>query len=204
MKHIHLKLLLKSIITAVTLTSLIAFIPFEKSCKNISQDVFRLHIIANSNNTDDQELKLKVRDAILKQTDSLYQNAHSIIEAKKLTSENLSLILNTAKNTITENGYSYDVNAEITNMHFDTRHYDNITMPSGQYDALRVTIGKASGKNWWCVMYPALCVGSASNYQELEENLTPEEYAILTGSGTQYELKFKVVEYFEKITSYLQ
>lgn len=193
-----MKTVLKAITAGIFLSFLISLVPFQAQCKQISDDVFRLHILANSDSKEDQNLKLKVRDAVLQQTDNLYKNADSKQDAISLTKQNLEKIIQTAQQTVYDNGYDYQVKAEITNMHFNTRHYESVTMPSGDYDALRITIGSAKGKNWWCVMYPALCIGAATNLDELKVNTTQEEYNILDSNG-RYEYKFLILEYIQKI-----
>ena len=174
-------------------------IPFSVQCKNLSQEVFRLHILANSDSETDQSLKLKVRDKVLDYTKSLYLNAENLNNAEQLTAENLQNIANIAQKEVYKNGYSYPVKAEIKHMYFNTRYYGSVTMPSGFYDALRITIGNGEGHNWWCVMYPSLCVGASTDYNALKEKTTEQEYEVLT-SGS-YEFKFKIVEYFENLCS---
>ena len=88
-------------------------------------------------------------------------------------------------------------------MYFDTRHYGNITMPGGFYDALRVKIGKAEGKNWWCVMFPSLCIYSVSKTETLEENLSDGEYKIIS-SKNEYQYRFKIVEIFTGICNFFK
>lgn len=193
-----MKTVLKAITAGIFLSFLISLVPFQAQCEQISNDVFRLHILANSDSKEDQNLKIKVRDAVLKQTDNLYKNADSKETAISLTKQSLEKIRLSAQQTVFDNGYDYEVKAEITNMYFNTRHYDSVTMPSGDYDALRITIGKSQGKNWWCVMYPALCIGAATNLDELKENTTQEEYNILDSKG-KYEYKFLLLEYIQKI-----
>lgn len=160
MKIFTSRLLFKAFCCAFALTIMLTLIPFEASCREIQQDVFRLHILANSDSEEDQNLKLKVRDEILKYTEDIYKNSNSKEEAIKLTSENLQSIANKAKEIVSENGYDYQVKARIADVYFNTRTYENVTMPSGTYKALQIEIGKAEGKNWWCVMYPSLCVGA--------------------------------------------
>ncbi len=175
-------------------------IPFNVQCKNLSNDVFRLHILANSDSEKDQALKLKVRNATLKYTEKLYKNSKSKSEAEALTSKNLQSIADIAKKEIVKNGCDYSVKAEIKHMYFNTRYYGKVTMPSGFYNALRITIGKGEGHNWWCVMYPSLCVGASTDYNSLKENTSEQEYDVMTNE--KYEFKFKAVEYFEKICSF--
>ena len=173
-----------------------AMIPFEGECRSISDNVLRVHILANSDSKEDQALKLKVRDALLSQGEFLYSDAHSKEEAQRITSDNLDYFARLAHNTLKENGYDYPVSAQMANVCFDTRHYDNITMPGGYYDALQIKIGKAQGKNWWCVMYPSLCIGAAAGSDTLENKLTTDQYTIVN-SHDKYVFKFKIVELFE-------
>lgn len=194
-----MKILLKSICSAMVLCIMFSVIPFSAECTDISGEVFRLHILANSDSKADQDLKLKVRDKVLEYTESLYKNADSLIKAEALTNDNLQSIANVAAREVKRLGYSYPVKAEIKKMYFNTRHYGKVTMPSGIYDALRITIGSGEGHNWWCVMYPSLCVGASTDYNALKDKTTDGQYSIMTDEG--YELKFKLVEYFVKISS---
>jgi stage II sporulation protein R len=195
-----MKNFIKSICVSTVICIIFSLIPFNAQCKNISNEVFRLHILANSDSEKDQSLKLKVRDRVLKYTEKIYKNAQSKAEAEKLTIKNLQSIADTAKKELVKNGCNYSVKAEIRHMYFDTRYYDKVTMPSGFYNALRITIGKGEGHNWWCVMYPSLCVGSSTDYNSLKENTDSREYSIMTEE--KYEYKFKTLEYFEKICSF--
>ncbi len=195
-----MKLLSKSIVIAFIITVIFSMIPFSAQCKNVSNDVFRLHILANSDAESDQSLKLKVRDKVLKYTESLYKNASNLQDAEQLTKENLQEIANVAQKEVYDNGFSYQVRAEVKKIHFDTRYYENVTMPSGNYEALRITIGEGKGHNWWCVMYPSLCVGAAANYEELKDKTTDDEYRIMTDGG--YNVQFKIVEYFQNICNF--
>lgn len=175
-------------------------IPFSAECSSVSNEVFRLHILANSDSDCDQNLKLKVRDAVLDYTKNIYKNADSITNAEKLTDENLQKIADKAKKVVEKNGHNYSVKAQIKEMYFDTRYYGSITMPSGKYKALRITIGKGEGHNWWCVMYPCVCVGASTNYNSLKENTTDKEYSIMVNGDYKYQ--FKIVEIFQKICSF--
>lgn len=183
---------------ALILTLIVSsFSSFALECNEIRNNVFRLHIIANSNSDVDQELKLKVRDAILEQTaDTLCSTDADT--AKQLAKDNIENIEKIAKKVIIENGYEYDVKAEVVNMFFDIRHYDDITMPAGRYDALRITIGDAVGKNWWCVLYPPICLPCAQPKQELSDVLTDAQTDIVENEP-KYAIRFKLVEIFEQI-----
>ncbi len=191
-----MKKLFTSILIALTVVSLYSFLPFEEECRNISNEVLRIHILADSDNEADQQLKLKVRDEILRFTDGLYSDVKSKEEAIKVTNKHIDEIIATAENTLKENGCQKDVKAEILDMNFNTRNYEDITMPSGNYTALRVTIGSGEGKNWWCVMYPSLCLYTASDAKSLEDELTDKQYEVIT-QRPKYEFKFKILEYFD-------
>ncbi len=195
-----MKTFMKSVFIAMIICVIFSMIPFNAGCKNLSRDVFRLHILANSDSKADQALKIKVRNSVLKYTNTMYKNAKSRQEAEKLTADSLQKIADIARQRVYEEGYDYPVKAQITHMYFNTRYYDKVTMPSGFYNALRITIGKGEGHNWWCVMYPSLCVGSSTDYNALKENTDSQEYDIMTSGN--YKFKFKAVEYFEKICSF--
>lgn len=195
-----MKLLIKSACIAFVLTVIYSVIPFEAQCSELSQDVFRLHILANSDSEADQSLKIKVRDKVLDYTEDLFNSANSKEEAESIISDNLQSISNVAYQTVLDNGYDYVVTAEITNMYFTTRYYEGYTLPSGMYDALRITIGEGEGHNWWCVMYPSICISSAEDKEsKAKEALDDDEYNIVCNEKYQY--KFKVVEMFEKFCS---
>lgn len=191
-----MKNLFKSMVVALLLASVFTFLPFEQECRGISDEVLRIHILANSDSDYDQTLKLKVRDQILKYTDGLYSNVSSKEEAIDITNKHIEEIVTTAENTLKANGCEKQVKAEICNMDFNTRYYGDITMPSGNYTALRVTIGSGEGKNWWCVMYPSLCLYTSSDANTLEDELSDKQYEVVTDTP-KYEFKFKILEYFD-------
>lgn len=170
---------------------------FAADCKDIRNDVLRLHILANSDSKNDQDLKLMVRDEILKLDNKLFASAQSKENAKEKMSQSLDMIKAQAIAVLRKNGCYDNVNVELTNMYFTTREYDAFTLPAGMYDALRVTIGKAEGKNWWCVLYPPLCIPAVS-HDEAMDILTDEESNIIK-SGEKYQFKFAIVELIEGI-----
>lgn len=171
---------------------------------SLSENVFRLHVIANSDSKEDQDLKYKVRDNLIKYMNSISKDVSTKEDAIKLANENIDNFYNIAKNTILENGFNYDVNIEIGNFDFPTKTYGDISLPAGFYDALRVKIGEAKGKNWWCVMFPSLCFVDISNgivpeesKESLQANLNYEDYNLISSDDAEYKLKFKLVELFE-------
>ena len=171
---------------------------------DISHNVFRLHVIANSNSQEDQELKYKVRDALLTYMHSLSETASSKEEAVQIATQHQDDFTKIAQKVIEENGYPYQVKIEIGNFSFPTKTYGDIALPAGFYDALRVEIGTASGKNWWCVMFPSLCFVDVTNgvvpeesKENLQENLQEEDYQLISSNELKYKVKFKLVELFE-------
>ena len=171
---------------------------------NISDSVFRLHVLANSDSTEDQNLKYIVRDNLLDYMNQLCSNCTTKEEAISIVEENKENFKQIAINTIKEEGYSYDVNINIGNFEFPTKEYGDISLPAGNYDALRVEIGKAEGQNWWCVMFPPLCFVDVSsgvvpeNSKELlKDNLSEEEFTLISDNdSSEINFKFKLLEIF--------
>ena len=193
-----MKLLIKSACVAFVLTVLYSFVPFQADCQKIANEVFRLHILANSDSEADQALKLKVRDKVLDYSQTLFASVKTKEEAERLAAQHLDIVQEVAQEEVKKCGYSYPVSAEITKMHFDTRYYEDFTLPAGQYDALRLTIGRGEGHNWWCVMFPSLCISSPeSRDDKAREALTDSEYEIVKSDEREY--RFFIVELFEKI-----
>lgn len=171
---------------------------------DLSEAIFRLHVIANSDSDEDQELKLKVRDALLEYMNNICANCSTKNEAMNLANEHKDDFQKIAEQTILENGYDYSVKINIGNFYFPTKNYGDISLPAGLYDALRVEIGKANGKNWWCVMFPSLCFIDVSSgvvddeaKENLKENLENESYSIISDSkDSEIHFKFKIIEFF--------
>ena len=175
---------------------------------NLADSVFRLHVIANSDSTQDQELKYKVRDSLIEYMNTLTNDMNSKEEVIEIAKAHLEDFKEIAQNVVKENGYNYDVNVEIGNFSFPTKTYGDISFPAGFYDALKVEIGKAEGQNWWCVMFPPLCfvdvtsgVVPEESKENLEENLGDEEYELIsdTENDSILNVKFKIIELFESI-----
>lgn len=171
--------------------------------RGITKSVVRLHILANSDSVEDQNLKLYVRDKILEGVGSQLES-ESQLGAEIAIIENLDEIKNIAEKAIQEQGYDYTIQCELVHMDFEEKAYDAITMPAGDYDALRIYIGEAKGQNWWCVLFPKLCLGSFSEISgtiELEDVFSDEEILILE-QPQKVEYKFKCFEVFRKIGSF--
>ena len=172
---------------------------------NIADSVFRLHVIANSDSKEDQELKLKVRDELLSYMNIISKDSTSKQEAMQIVNEHKEEFTQIAKKVIKENGYNYTVNVQIGKADFPTKYYGDITLPAGTYDALKVQIGEAKCQNWWCVMFPPLCFVDVStgivpdnSKQELKQSLDNEEYDLISKTdNNEISFKFKIVELFQ-------
>ena len=195
---------MKALIGGVCLCLLLSLCGFTGECEKIRDRVVRLHILANSDSDEDQALKLKVRDAVTEAAAGWLDDAEGEGEALQKMERYLPELQEVAQQTVYDEGYSYPVTATLCRMHFDTREYDEVTMPAGIYDAVRFTIGEGQGKNWWCVMFPPLCVPVADGSVETDDGVVLEEYLNEDGkrivtSGNRYKVKFKVVEWYEKL-----
>lgn len=192
-------LLLYTSICAVSYTSAIS--------SDIADSVLRLHVLANSDSQEDQNLKYIVRDKLLEYMKTLCDDITSKSEAIEQATEHLEDLKTIAKQTIIDQGYSYDVNVEIGNFEFPTKTYGDIAFPAGNYDAVRVKIGEAKGQNWWCVMFPPLCfidvtsgVVPDESKSILQESMSEEDFALVSEnkSNKMISFKFKILEFFGK------
>ena len=169
----------------------------------IYDSVLRLHVLANSDSAEDQELKLCVRDAVLECMSEGLSDCENIEQAKTYVSENIGLITSSAEQCIKENGYDYTVAIETGIEKYPTRNYGKLSLPSGDYYSVKVKIGRSEGQNWWCVLFPPLCIGASMANEPEEElaavGLTQDEINIITKSEEpEYEIKFKLLEIFKK------
>ena len=184
----------------LVVTILLSFANFEASCEELRENVFRLHVIANSDSDFDQALKLKIRDAVIAETGDIYDKCQNVEEAKKAAIQNKEKIYGVIQNVLSEENVNYKVQIEIGTAFFDTRHYDTFTLPAGEYQALNIKIGNAQGKNWWCVMYPSLCIASSG---AKITDVASEQSAKIANNPQKYVMRFKVVEVYEKIKKHL-
>ena len=198
----------KEIVLLVILFSLYIFINAFSYAAQVSNDlqksVFRLHVIANSDSEEDQNLKYIVRDNLIQYMNSICSNCSSKEETIKVVSNHISDFTDIANQTIKDNGFSYTASVELGNFEFPTKTYADISFPSGYYDALKVKLGNSSGQNWWCVLYPSLCfidvtsgVVPEESKETLQENLNDEEYKIISDTDSpSISFKFKLIEFF--------
>ncbi|MBE6851454.1 MAG: stage II sporulation protein R [Ruminococcus sp.] len=175
---------------------------FSHRVENLREDVLRLHILANSDTDEDQALKLSVRDALLEQSDILFSGCDTPEEIRKRAIEQKETIRLIAQAVVDENGYDDVVRVQLVHMAFDEKQYEEITMPAGDYDALRILIGEAEGQNWWCVMYPPLCIPAASQVTadtETAESYFDDETTEILEDASKFEVKFKCLEWWESL-----
>jgi len=182
------------------LTFVFALVPVMEA-NEIYDGIIRLHVIANSDSDEDQELKLKVRDGILDIIGGILEGADDIEKACLAIEDDLSSIETTASEVIAVEGYDYPVSAKLTREYYPTREYDCLTLPSGEYRSLKVIIGRGEGKNWWCVLFPGVCRNSARVKEELAETgFTPNQIRIITDRDDDgCRVKFRIVEFFSDI-----
>ncbi|XOQ44196.1 MAG: Stage II sporulation protein R [Clostridium sp.] len=193
----------KALCLAFVLAVLFNFTCFTAECEKIPSQVLRLHVLANSDSQEDQSLKLKVRDRILQESDGMLDGVGNRQEAIEAVQKNLLRLQQAAQDEVKKQGYHYPVKAEITKTYFTTRTYGDVTLPAGEYDALEVTIGSGKGHNWWCVIFPQLCLPAAEDKKQLKDILSPNELRIVRNANG-YQVKFKTLEYYEQLKHWLK
>lgn len=176
----------------------ISCLSFEKECDTVRGKIMRLHVIANSDSTYDQTLKLKVRDRILSESESIFKKAGSLEEAEININEGLPKLRECAQKEIAKQGYNYTVSVKAEPSYFPTRTYENVTLPAGYYKSLKVIIGEGKGKNWWCVLFPPMCLPAAEKEEDVLSNVLDEKEKQLVFSKPKYEIRFWIVEKFQE------
>ncbi len=192
-----LKIFNISLIFALISAMFLGLADFNASCDELRNNVLRLHIIANSDSESDQQLKLKIRDEILSQSGEIFNNANCIEDAIFVARERIEEFCEIANKVIKENGFSYNASAFIGDSYFETRVYDGFTLPAGTYQSLIIKVGKAEGKNWWCVIFPEICLPSAQK-GDLTDTVSVDS-AEIAKSSNRYIMRFKAVEIYENI-----
>lgn len=183
-----------------------------KISEGYKDKLIRFHVLANSDSDEDQELKLKVRDEIIKYLQPMLKQSKSLEQSEQIILSESENIKNIGENIIKENGYTYEVEVKLEYNNFPAKQYSNIVLPAGEYKALRILIGEAKGKNWWCVMFPPLCFVDENNGvidketdEKLRSVLTKEEYNLIAEDNIEktkdVKMKFKIVEIIEALVS---
>ena len=169
---------------------------FAADCADVRRDVLRLHVVGASDSDYDQNLKLKVRDTLLEKGGTIFDGTVTADEAKTIITPRIPELKAAAEEVLLENGCDYKIDITVGEEYFATRCYENFTMPAGVYTAVRVNICTAEGKNWWCVMFPPLCLPAA--FADADAFFDDDEMKVITASP-EYEPRFKIVEIFESI-----
>ncbi len=190
-----MKIIFTVLISAVVFFVLFQIFPTSEEL-DIYENTVRLHVLANSDSERDQALKLLVRDALLDTVNDFKANGKE--DALKKIEEQKENLEKIAKTVILNNGENYDVKIEIGRETYPTKHYEDFSLPAGEYTSVRVIIGKGEGQNWWCVLYPPLCTNSALKYDEdacIQAGLTKDQYDLITANESgKYRIKFRFLE----------
>lgn len=186
-----LKIFIPSFLIFTLLFSL--FKPLIDTSEKISENVLRLHILANSDSTYDQNVKLQLKNYIVEATSNIFIG-ETAAENTVIATKNTDYIQNLCNNYLDKNGIHYDATVKVINEFFETRVYDDFTLPAGNYDSIRIELGQGSGHNWWCIVFPSVCLSACTT--SMDDYLSDEEMDLITGGYTP---KFKVIEIYEKL-----
>lgn len=196
----HTLLIAAGLILTIIISNSVGFIRDGRRLDQLRESVLRLHILANSDSEEDQRLKLCVRDALLEHSEELFGESDDLEEAEAAALEAMPEIIAIAEETLREQGCCSPVTAKLTDMTFDERVYGDITMPAGEYRALRIEIGAAKGHNWWCVMYPPLCLPAAEDVESRDEKKYFDDDELdIVYHPKKYRVRFAV---WDKITEF--
>lgn len=186
-----------TVIISLIISIILSNISFASACEYVRENVLRLHILAASDSEADQTLKLKVRDALLKEGADIFDGSVDIDSAEEKIRPKIPFLESVAHRIINENGYDYDVKITLKREFFKTRTYGKTTLPAGRYLALRVIIENGEGHNWWCVMFPPLCLPAAVGADT--EAVLGKKGTRLVSKNPKYEPRFKIVEIIEEL-----
>lgn len=176
------------------------------SVESLKEKIIRFHVLANSDSKEDQNLKLKVRDAVIEFVSPNLKNSNSIEKSREILLDLKEEVIELAERIIKEEGYNYSVDVELAMTNFPVKTYGNITLPQGEYEAFRILIGEAKGQNWWCVMFPPLCfidmtkgqISYKESEKELSKVLNEEEYNLITEKeDSKIEFRFRLADLFK-------
>ncbi len=204
-----MKKILAFCISVMVIVIMLGLMPIHGEAE-VYDSVVRLHVLANSDSEEDQALKLKVRDAVLNEVSEIFEdiNCDNINDAINIIEANFDNISCVAERCIACEGYSYEVDITLGEERYPTRNYEQLAFPSGKYVSLQVKIGEGEGKNWWCVLFPPLCLSAATENSLRAEDaminigLTGEQYKIITESNNvKYNVRFKLLETIDEVFS---
>lgn len=210
-KNIKSQIILYSVMLFIVLGLMVGY-AYSQSCKintfsnDYKENLIRFHVLANSDSEEDQALKLKVRDKVISYLKPKLEDSESISQSEKIILNEKDKLMDICKETIKQNGYNYDVSINLGYSKFPTKQYSSVVLPAGEYKSLKIIIGKGQGKNWWCVMFPPLCfvdvssgIVDDSSKELMENNLSEEEYHIISDNSTDVKVKFKIIEWLNNI-----
>lgn len=191
--------LISLILSGAAMLFLLLLLPMQ-SGENLYDSVIRIHVLANSDSKEDQARKLAVRDAILKYTRNRLSLGENREDAKAVLEENLDQLEQVAKKTLEENGSLHEVKIVLGEEYYPTREYETLSLPAGTYLSLQVQIGDAQGKNWWCVLFPPLCLSSSVEAEDAlaGAGMTEENVATVTEDKPVYRIRFKLLEFLQE------
>ena len=187
-----------SICIALILAFILNLVGFDTKCERLRKDILRLHILANSDSEQDQRMKLEIRDCIVAAGGGIFEGAENKDEAMLKAKEQMDKFKTVAENVVKSYGKDYNITVCLEKTYFDTREYEEFTLPAGEYDALKVLVGEAKGKNWWCIMFPSMCIPAAKASKSIAE-VTGNGAAEITENPQKYKMEFKIVEIFERL-----
>lgn len=196
------KIFIPSLLCGLLCAVFLSFSSFNASCEDLRQNVLRLHIVANSDNVKDQQLKLKIRDEILSQSGNIFEKSEDVEDALATAQKKVKLFEEIANEVIKKEGFDYKASAKIGDSYFETRNYEDFTLPAGVYKSLIIELGKAKGKNWWCVIFPEVCIPTASKVG-LDKTVNANGCQIAENSN-RYIMRFKAVELYEDIKKFFK
>ena len=195
-----------ALLLGVALTALLG-VWLDRSQTALADQVIRLHVLANSDSEADQALKLKVRDRVLETAEEYFTPGATLEETQAVLTAHLADIAAAGAEQVAEEGYRYPVTVSMEeNYWFPTKEYTDFALPAGNYTALRVVIGEGGGQNWWCVVFPPLCLGSVSEtaaQTALTDGFSEDQVSLITGEDEGYVVKFKAIELWEEFRHWL-
>ena len=179
----------------VLFTALGSFMAFAERCEDVRGEVLRLHIPANSDSPEDQAVKLEIRDMVLSEFGSCFSDCSELALAEEQAAVLIPEIEDRCTEYLRQNGFSYSARAELVTMYFTTREYDRLILPAGEYRALRITLGSGEGHNWWCVIFPQLCLPAVSDKVPDNAGSVLESF----GKPQKVTVKFAIFEWIQKL-----
>jgi len=201
-KNIVISISVAAVITILLTVMFSVKVYADKVQKNIADKVLRLHIVAESNSYENQKIKLEIRDEIINLLKEDMKNVKTKEESIEIIEKRYDDIIKTAKNVLAERKMDKNVSVDISKTMFPSRNYGNIRLPAGTYDSINIKIGKAEGRNWWCIMYPSFCFDENGliNYSanNLKNILTESEYNVINNDG-KLNIRFAVVDFVKSI-----